>query len=76
MEEKSTIFMNLGTSLGLAIGIIYFAFQYFFGSVSSWMALIFLITALIGRVIGYGLDRIVNKNSQKKLAFCSFFYWL
>ena len=43
MEEKSTIFMNLGTSLGLAIGIIYFAFQYFFGSVSSWMALIFLI---------------------------------
>ncbi|WRK53988.1 hypothetical protein SD457_02580 [Coprobacillaceae bacterium CR2/5/TPMF4] len=64
--------MNLGTSLGLAIGIIYFAFQYFFGSVSSWMALIFLITALIGRVIGYGLDRIVDKNSQKNEHFAHF----
>lgn len=65
MEEKSTIFMNLGTSLGLAIGIIYFVFQYVFSSVSSWMALIFLTTALIGRFIGYGLDRIVD-NKQKK----------
>lgn len=66
MEEKSTIFMNLGTSLGLGIGIIYFVFQYVFGSVSSWMALIFLTTALIGRFIGYGLDRIVDNNKQKK----------
>ena len=60
MEEKSTIFMNLGTSLGLAIGIIYFAFQYFFGSVSSWITLIFVITALIGKDIQYDVGRIVD----------------
>ena len=33
---------------------------------SSWSALWFIVFAFIGRVIGYGLDRIVDKNNQKK----------
>ncbi|WP_294578008.1 hypothetical protein [uncultured Thomasclavelia sp.] len=66
MEEKSSVFMTLGTALGLLVAIVYFIIQFATSSVSSWMAVIFLAGALIGRVIGYGLDRIVDSSKTKK----------
>ncbi|MFQ6794061.1 hypothetical protein [Thomasclavelia sp.] len=64
MEERSSVFMNLGTAIGLLGAIIYFIIQFAFSTVSSWMALIFFVAAFVGRIIGYGLDRIVDKNKK------------
>ena len=62
MKEKSSVFMTLGPAVGLTIAVIGFVNK----ETSSWSALWFIVFAFIGRVIGYGLDRIVDKNNQKK----------
>ena len=66
MEEKSSIFMTLGTALGLAIAIIIFLVGFVNDNTSSWTALWFIVLAFIGRIIGYGLDRIADKSKHKK----------
>lgn len=66
MKEKSSIFMTLGTALGLAIAIIIFAINFFTSTVSSWAAIWFIVFAFAGRIIGYGLDRIVDRSKEKK----------
>lgn len=66
MKGKSSIFMSLGSVVGLAIAILIFVAQYLDNNVSSWTALWFIVFTFIGRIIGYGLDRIVDRNSQKR----------
>ena len=66
MKEKSSVFMTLGTAVGLTIAAIIFVIGFVNKETSSWSALWFIVFAFIGRVIGYGLDRIVDKNNQKK----------
>jgi len=66
MKEKSSVFMTLGTAVGLTIAVIIFVIGFVNKETSSWSALWFIVFAFIGRVIGYGLDRIVDKNNQRK----------
>ena len=66
MKEKSSVFMTLGTAVGLTIAVIIFVIGFVNKETSSWSALWFIVFAFIGRVIGYGLDRIVDKNNPKK----------
>lgn len=63
MKEKSSVFMSLGTAVGLVIAIIIFVIGFFNNQTSSWSALLFIVLAFIGRIIGYGLDRIVDKKN-------------
>lgn len=65
MKENSTIFMTLGTAIGLATAIIIFIIGFINNNTDSWSALWFVVFAFIGRIIGYGLDRIVDKSKQK-----------
>ena len=56
MKEKSSVFMTLGTAVGLTIAVIIFVIGFVNKETSSWSALWFIVFAFIGRVIGYGLD--------------------
>lgn len=62
MEQKSSTFMTLGTGLGMLIALIItfliFLFDWFIG----WVPFLFLGFGFLGRLIGYGLDRIVDRN--------------
>ena len=52
MKEKSSVFMTLGTAVGLTIAVIIFVIGCVNKETSSWSALWFIAFAFIGRVIG------------------------
>lgn len=64
MQQRSNIYMTLGTILGLAIAIIIFLINFATSSVNEWTALWFFLAAMIGRILGYGLDRIADRGKK------------
>ncbi|WP_249028774.1 hypothetical protein [Tannockella kyphosi] len=65
MNKKSTIFMELGTVLGMAIALVFtIIFVYIIKQYTNTVPFLFIGFAIIGRVIGYGLDTIVNKSNN------------
>lgn len=66
MNKKSTIFMELGTVLGMAIALVFtIVFVYFIDKYTETVPFLFIGFAIIGRLIGFGLDTIVNKANEK-----------
>lgn len=65
-NSNKNIFMSTLTALGMLIGIIISLILIFIvNKYTNWAALIVLACALIGRMIGYIFDKIVEKSEKK-----------
>ena len=65
MEEKSSTFMTLGTALGMLIALIISAVLMFaVGKYENTIPFLFIGFGIVFRIIGYGLDRIVDKGKK------------
>lgn len=65
MEERSSTFMTLGTALGMLIALIISGILMFaVGNYENAIPFLFIGFGIVFRVIGYGLDRIVDKHKK------------
>lgn len=65
MEEKSSTFMSLGTALGMLIALLVsFVLMFVIKGYESTIPFLFIGLAVVFRIIGYGLDRIVDKGKK------------
>lgn len=63
MNKKSTVFMELGGPLGMALGLVIAVILFFLKIINLNIGLIIVVVLmLLGRIIGYFLDQIVNRN--------------
>ncbi|MFV0393482.1 MAG: hypothetical protein ACK5LC_03660 [Coprobacillaceae bacterium] len=64
MEEKSSTFMTLGTALGMIIAlVISFVLMFIIQDYTAFIPFIFIGFAMIFRIIGYGLDRFMDRKA-------------
>ncbi len=65
MKEKSSIFMTYGMVLGMIIGVIITVFILIFANEYSYLfPVILLAFGILFRIIGYGLDRMMDARSK------------
>lgn len=64
MNDKS-IFMSLGTSLGMLLGLIITVYLLLTGNdLSTYSIVIILVLSVLFRIIGYILDKIASKKDS------------